>query len=325
MPYVKHVWHDDDYLTVSQLNEMSEAIENASSDLNTKQDIIDSSNKVSIDYISTGSTNKLLTIAEYNTINSTLSGKQNAISGLNKLNADYISNGSTNKILTKTEYNNLNSNINNNTSRINNLEIGLDTLEEQISSGAIGEIPQIKENVTNLLQQNSTKDDILDELLAEVGLGDLETTTYPTTDSHVRLSQKVTTNTTLIDQILEELGLTDLNDDEYPTSTSHTTIKQLITALSQDITDQELVILDFSSTITMTDELYLKLIDRNRKIRIVYDNGSVYSDIIKLVRTVDSSGEEDVTTYTGYTLDNNISIIFTESTITLHDSRPVKS
>jgi len=320
MPYVKHVWHDDDYLTVSQLNEMSEAIENAGSDLNTKQDIIDSSNKVSIDYISTGSTNKLLTIAEYNNINSTLSGKQNAISGLNKLNGDYIFNGSTNKILTQNEYNNLNSNINNNTGRIYNLEIGLDTLEEQISSGAIGEIPEIKADVAGLVQKDATKNDVLDELLAEVGLGALETTTYPTTDSHVRLSQKVTTNETLINQILDELGLTDLNDDEYPTSTSHTTIKQLITALSQDIADQELVILDFSSAVTMTDELYLKLIDRNRKIRIVYDNGNTYSDIIRLTKTpATESGESD--SYTGYTVDNQVSIMFDNTTITLQDNR----
>ena len=340
MPYTKHVWHNDEYLTVSQLNEMSEALENVDQDLSDKQDVIDENNKLSVDYLSEGSTNKLLTLTEYNSvttnlsnlngsvnsINTTLGNKQNTLSSSNKLNADYVSTGSTNKILTKTDYNNLNTSINNLWGKcgelgedVSEMSSKVDQIETIVNTEISRVVSDIREDLDYFEQSESNQNELLDEITAEVGLNKLETLEYPTETVQVRLSQKVETNTLLIDQILNELGLTDLNEEEYPTSETPRTIRQLINALSHSVADAELIVLDFTNSVEMTAELYAKLTNPNRKIRIIYDNGNTYSDIIRLVK---QTNELDEITYTGSTIDEDISIVFNETTINLQDTRP---
>ena len=71
----------------------------AHQDISGKQDKITSTNKLSADLLSEGTTNKLVSATEKSTWN----GKQNAITSTSKLSADLISDGTTNKTVTATE------------------------------------------------------------------------------------------------------------------------------------------------------------------------------------------------------------------------------
>jgi hypothetical protein len=71
----------------------------AHQDISGKQDKITSTNKLSADLLSEGTTNKLVSATEKSTWN----GKQNAITSTSKLSADLILDGTTNKTVTATE------------------------------------------------------------------------------------------------------------------------------------------------------------------------------------------------------------------------------
>ena len=66
---------------------------------NGKQDAIDSSHKLSADLVEDGTTNKVVTATEKTTWN----GKQDAIDSTHKLSADLVEDGTTNKVVTATE------------------------------------------------------------------------------------------------------------------------------------------------------------------------------------------------------------------------------